>query len=280
MKAIHGDKHKNDKLDAQKIAHLLRAGLIPYAHACSADMRHVRDLLRQRQHLVQWHSQLLTRTKMTFYQIGLIDTEPLSLRNRTQRQALVDMVPDPFTRLVCSSNTALMKSLHEHIRDIERVILQHARDTHGEDLALLLSVPGIGPIIGLTILYELDNFSRFSRRQQFSSYCRLAKPVHTSDNKPVGLGNRKCGSPYLKWAFMEIISNAVANSDAIKTVHNHLKARYEPLKARAILATHFCMIVYYMLKKKKPFDEQRFKRSFPEAFSTVLDTGHLQPSAA
>lgn len=280
MKSIHVDKHKNDKLDARKIAGLLRVGLLPYAHACSAEMRPVRDLLRQRQRLVHIRSSLLTSTKMNFYQFGDIDITLAALKNKKQRAKTIATVPNPHTRMLCSSNMDLVTSLDGHIQCIERELLRHTHEHYRDDLALLRSVPGIGPIIGLTILYEIDSRSRFHRRQDFSSYCRLVNPDRSSDNKTVGHGNRKCGSPYLKWAFMEIISNAPADSQTVKSVHDYLITCYEPLKARAVLANHFCTVVYYMLKHKTCFDEIRFARSFPEAFSQAPEAGHLQRCAA
>ena len=45
MKAIHGGKTKNDKIDSQKIAGLLRGGMLPLAYAYPQAMRSTRDLL-------------------------------------------------------------------------------------------------------------------------------------------------------------------------------------------------------------------------------------------
>ena len=58
MKASHGGKAKNDKIEAQKIAVLLRGGLIPQAYVYPAEMRATRDLLRRRCHLVQKRAEL------------------------------------------------------------------------------------------------------------------------------------------------------------------------------------------------------------------------------
>src|SRR5205823_7603829 len=59
MKAIHGGKAKNDKIDAQKIAVLLRGGMIPQAYVYPQDMRSTRDLLPRRMHLMHHRFQLL-----------------------------------------------------------------------------------------------------------------------------------------------------------------------------------------------------------------------------
>ena len=60
MKAIHGGKAKNDKIDSQKIAALLRGGLLPRAYVYPAAMRSTRDLLRRRLHLVRKRGQRST----------------------------------------------------------------------------------------------------------------------------------------------------------------------------------------------------------------------------
>ena len=65
MKAIHGGKAKNDKIDAQKIAVLLRGGMIPQAYVYPQDMRSTRDLLRRRMHLMHHRSQLLAHIQNT-----------------------------------------------------------------------------------------------------------------------------------------------------------------------------------------------------------------------
>ena len=52
MKAMHGGKAKNDKLDSHKIALLLRGGMLPQAYAYPASERATRDLSRQRAHLI------------------------------------------------------------------------------------------------------------------------------------------------------------------------------------------------------------------------------------
>ena len=48
MKAIHGGKAKNDRIDSHKIAVLLRGGMLPQAYVYPAAMRSTRDLIRRR----------------------------------------------------------------------------------------------------------------------------------------------------------------------------------------------------------------------------------------
>ena len=66
---------------------------------------------------------------------------------------------------------------------------------------LLKTIPGIGTILGLTLLYEIHDINRFSRVQDFCSYCRLIGGTHESAGKPAGSGGHKIGNVHLKWAF-------------------------------------------------------------------------------
>ena len=65
----------------------------------------------------------------------------------------------------------------------------------------LRTVPGIGPILGLVMLYEIDDIRRFPEVGNFLSYCRLVRCVHESAGKVKGVGGRKIGNAHLKWAF-------------------------------------------------------------------------------
>src|SRR5262245_38357168 len=71
MKAIHGGKAKNDKIDSHKIAALLRGGMLPQAYAYPAPMRATRDLLRRRTHLMRKRAELLSHVQNTNSQYNL-----------------------------------------------------------------------------------------------------------------------------------------------------------------------------------------------------------------
>ncbi len=58
MKAIHGGKAKNDKIDSYKIANLIRGGNFPLAYVYPKAMRATRDLLRRRMKIVRYGADL------------------------------------------------------------------------------------------------------------------------------------------------------------------------------------------------------------------------------
>jgi len=68
MRAIHGAKAKNDRVDSRKLAGLLRGGLLPQAYVYPGEMRATRDLMRRRLHFVHHRSDLLAHIQMTYHQ--------------------------------------------------------------------------------------------------------------------------------------------------------------------------------------------------------------------
>lgn len=279
MKAIYCDKRKNDRLDAEKIANLLRAGLLPLAHACAASTRSVRDLLRRRNSLVYMRSELLGYTRKSFYQQGDILTTPAEIKNKRTRMATVARFTDEDVRFGAEIEMEIVTELDTKIRRLENHILEKANIHYQQDIAMLQKMPGVGPILSMTVLYETDCIDRFDSRQDYSSYCRLVRPGHTSNGKVVAIGNRKCGNAHLKWAYMEMVGTCASASDSIGQIYTTLKTKYHPLKARAIMANHFCTVIYYMLKRKQHFDINRYCKSFLEVDSLAPKAGELQHAA-
>src|SRR5713101_4723697 len=94
MQAIHGGKAKNDKLDAQKIAVLLRGGLLPQAYVYPAEMRATRDLLRRRMHLAHTRGALLAHVQNTNspYNLPAIGT---NIADKANRDGVAERFADP-----------------------------------------------------------------------------------------------------------------------------------------------------------------------------------------
>ena len=71
MKAIHGGKAKNDKIDSKKIAALTRGGMLPTSYVYPREMRSARDLMRRRTHFVRMRAELVTHIQICRIQYNL-----------------------------------------------------------------------------------------------------------------------------------------------------------------------------------------------------------------
>ena len=202
MKAIHGGKAKNDKIDSQKIAVLLRGGMLPQAYVYPAEMRATRDLLRRRLHLTHKRAELLAHIQNTNSQYNLPEIGK-KIAYKANRGGVAERFPDPAVHKSVEVDLALIDFYDQLLRDVELTIVQTAKQHDAQALYRLQSVPGIGKILRLGLLYEMHDITRFPRVQDFVSYCRLVTCAKESAGKRYGTSGTKSGHAYLKWAFSE-----------------------------------------------------------------------------
>ncbi|HZY88644.1 MAG TPA: IS110 family transposase, partial [Gemmataceae bacterium] len=190
MKAVHGQKTKCDRHDAQAIARLLKGGNFPPAYAYPRERRGLRDLLRARLRLVRQRAELYGHVHTARRQANL---PPVSsaVKYKSKRAAITADVADPFVRRRVEAHLGLLEPLDTTVRRLEAEIEEAAEEHYPTELAVLQTAPGVGAVLSLTILLEIDTVGRFESRQQFCSYARLCGAAQTSDNKRCGTGNRK-----------------------------------------------------------------------------------------
>ena len=174
----------------------------PLAYAYPKERSGLRDLLRARLRLVRQRAELYGHVHTARRQANL---PPVSndVKYKSKRMGIVDDIADPFVRRRVETQLALLDPLDATIRRLEADIEDAAQEHYSTELAVLQSTPGVGPVLSLTILLEIDAIERFDTRQQFCSYARLCGAVQESAGKRSGVGNRKAGNAWLKWAFSE-----------------------------------------------------------------------------
>jgi len=257
MRAIHGAKAKNDKIDSHKTASLLRGGLLPQAYAYPSKMRPTRDLLRRRTHFVRKRGQLTAHIQNTFHQYNL-PRPPGLLVYKHQRAPVPAAFTDPIVRKAVEADLALCETYDHLIRDLENTVLRQARIQDPNALLCLNTIPGIGKILSLTFLYEIHDIDRFDSVQRFASYARLIKCETSSAGKRTGSSGAKIGNAHLKWAFSEAAVTVLSHFPESKKLHTRLKRKHGNGKALSILAHKIGRTVYFMLKRNQAFDPDRF----------------------
>lgn len=257
MKAIHGSKTKNDKIDSRKIAALLRGGMIPMAYVYPQEMRATRDLLRRRMHFMRKRSELLAHIQNTRNQYNLPSFEK-TISRKNNRGKVVDHFDDPAVQKSMELNLSLIDHYDSILRKTENYILNHVKAHNANEFYLLRTIPGVGEILALVILYEIHNINRFEKVQNFTSYARLIRPQKESAGKVKGAGNGKMGNAFLKWAFSEATLLLIREKQEIKDLHNKIKNKHGKARALAIISHKLGRAVYYMLKKQKVFSMDKF----------------------
>ncbi len=257
MRAIHGGKAKNDRVDALKTASLLRGGLLPMAYVYPAHMRPTRDLLRRRLHFVRKRGELFAHIQNTFHQYNL-PRPPGALINPGQRASVPEAFHDPILRKSIEADVTVCDTYDGLIRNLEKTILRQAKVHDPRTLSCLSTIPGIGKILALTLLYEIHDIGRFPSVQHFASYARLVKCEKTSAGKRTGRSNGKIGNVHLKWAFSEAALTVLVHFPQSKKVHARLKRKFGQGKALSIFAHKIGRTVYFMLSRNQAFDPDRF----------------------
>jgi transposase len=125
-------------------------------------------------------------------------------------------------------------------------------------LHLLRSIPGLGKILSLVMLYEGQDIQRFPRPQQFVSYARLIRPVKGSGGKRTGTAHGKIGNAYLKWAFSEAAVLFLRETREAQPYIRRLDRKYGQDKAKGILAHRLGRTVHYLLTHTQLFDMKKF----------------------
>jgi transposase len=256
MKAIHGGKKKDDKLDSEKIARLIRGGTFPLSYVYPRQMRATRDLVRRRMFLVRRRSELLAHVQLINQQCNCDPFEKV-LKYAGNRDIL-DRFTDDSVRLSVQADLQIVGHYDKLLNQIESDLLCLAKQHDARSCALLRTIPGIGKILSLVLLYEIHTIDRFPSVGDFLSYARLVTPKQTSDGKVTGQSGAKIGNVHLKWAFSESVLWMLRNSEQAKAFLKRKEKKYGKSRAMTMLARKIARAVYYMLKQKEPFNAVKF----------------------
>ena len=279
MRLIHGAKAKNDRIDANKIARLLKGGNFPLSYVYPKGMRETRDLLRRRMYLVHKRAELITHLEILNAQNNLppFGKKLAYAANRAELK-IPERFGDPSVRMSVTLDLDLIDKLDELIAKVELHLTRTVKVDDLQTYHRLRTIPGVGPILALVLLYEMHRVERFEHVGQFLSYARLAPCDHESAGKKLGSGGKKIGNAHLRWAFAEAACLFLRGSERAKQWKQKQEKKHGSAKALAIVAARLARAVYHMLRKEEAFDEERFWSG--QAQSTSGSTNASKPAAA
>jgi transposase len=259
MRLIHGAKAKSDKIDANKIARLLRGGNFPLSYVYPQGMRETRDLLRRRTWLVRQRAGLMTHLQILNAQYNLPPfPKKLSFAHNRVEMDIPARFADASVRRSAAVDLAVIDCLDEQIAVLELFLTRTAKVDDVQTFHRLQTIPGVGKVLALILLYEIHDIRRFSSAGQFLSYARLVRCAHESAGKVLGSGGHKIGNAHLRWAFGEAACLFLRGSERGKRWKDRQVKKRGEGKALAILAARLARAVYHLWRKGEAFDEERF----------------------
>jgi transposase len=165
----------------------------------------------------------------------------------------------PANQLSAQVQLEHIQALARSISRIEKAVLGCARELPLYDK--LLTIPGVGKILGMTITMEVGEIARFKTDGDFASYCRTVDSRRLSNGKQKGENNQKCGNKYLSWAFVEAANFAKRYDPHCRRWYDRKAAKTSTVLATKALACKLAKAAWHLMAKQCPYDERRM---FPE----------------
>lgn len=246
-----GLKFKDDKQDAFWLAHLLRLGILPEGYIYPKAQRPIRDMLRRRVMFVrQRTSQILSVQSMIARERGL-DFSGSSITNFSQ-EFVTDVLKDPDKISIVWRQIQTIQFLSKQIKEIESDV--ESRVKLDPAYEMLLTIPGIGKILAMTIMTEIGDIRRFSKVGQYSSYCRCVSARSISNGKRKKDNNRKNGNRYLAWAYVEAANFNKRYCERAREFVNKKTAEKNYSLAIKALSNKLSKASYFIIRNQKEYD--------------------------
>jgi hypothetical protein len=253
MTAIHGGKATHEKIDAPKIAVVLRGGRLPQASVYPADMRATRDLLRRRIHLMRQRAELRGHSQQTHRQDNLPDMGTKSA-DKANRDGVAERFAEPAVHKSSAVDRALIGHDAELLRDIERSILQAAQPHDANTRDRLRTGPGMGESLSLVRRDDIHDIQRLPRGHDVVSSGRLVTCAQESAGTRDGTAGTKIGHADLTWAVAEAAVVCLRHHPPGQTWLVRLEKQHGQGKALTGLAHQLARAVYHRFTRERAFD--------------------------
>ena len=252
MKQYEGIKHTDDQHDAFFLAQMLILGILPQGYIYPKKDRPVRDLARKRLFLVRHKTSHILSLQSLITRCCAQRVSANEIRKFTVTD-LQQLLAEEHIVLSAQANLDTIVFLKQQIQRLEKAIIKKVKLNKG--FQQLLTVPGIGNILAMTIMLEVGDICRFPEVGNFASYCRCVSSQRLSDGKSKGHGNRKNGNRYLSWAFTEAAHLSRRYNERFRSYYNRKLAQANTSLATKALSNKLARICYYIMRDQVPFRE-------------------------
>jgi transposase len=257
IKQYEGLKHTDDKWDSFWLAHMLRLNILPEGYIYPKEQRPVRDLLRRRLLFVRHRTaHILSLQSMITRHLGTcMSCRAIKGLGGEDAEELFDCA---HLVLAAKNNISTIGFFREKIKRIEREVKSVVKLR--EEFKWLLSVPGIGDILALTIMLEVGHIQRFAKVGEYSSYCRCVKSERLSDGKKKDENNKRNGNRYLAWAYVEAANFAIRYCADAQRFYQRKMSKTNRIVAIKALSNKLARASYYIMRDQVPYDGSKLFR--------------------
>jgi len=252
MKQYEGIKHTDDQHDAFFLAQMLILGILPQGYIYPKEDRPVRDLARKRLFLVRHKTSHILSLQSLITRCCGQRISANEIRKFTVED-LQRLLEQEYIVLSARANLDTIVFLKQQILHLEKAIKNKVK--LNKQFQQLLTVPGIGLILAMTIMLEVGDIGRFPQVGNFASYSRCVSSQRLSDGKKKGQGNRKNGNRYLSWAFTEAAHLSRRYNEHFRSYYNRKVAQANTSLATKALSNKLARICYYIMRDQVPFQK-------------------------
>lgn len=261
-KLMMGQINKTDKLDAKGLALLLRNGTLPLVWIPPGELRDQRELPRMRMALVRVRTMLKNRIHATLAKYAIEIREVSDIFGVSGRALLKKRLGElPLhTRRSVETQLKLLDQVEEHIKLCEKQIEDIIEKT--PEMRLLMTIPGVGPILATVIAMEVGEIDRFPSAQNLASYAGTVPRIKESGGR-IRFGKvRPDVNRYLKWALIEAANVVCLNQVRwperhVVQLYRRIRQRRGHAKAVVAVARHLAEATYWMLHRNEVYKEPK-----------------------
>jgi len=254
IKQYEGLKYTDDQWDSFWLAHMLRLNILPEGYIYPKDERPLRDLLRRRLLFVkQRTSHILSLESMMSRNLGLrMSSNKIKQLKEEDAESIFD---DPHLVMAAANNIAAIRFLDKRIKALEKEVKSQIKLR--DEFKCLLTISGIGDILGFTIMLEVGDIRRFPKVGNYCSYCRCVKSERLSNEKKKGVGNKKNGNKYLAWAYVEAAQFARRYCEHAQKFYQRKMSKTNAVVATKALSNKVARASYYVMRDQVPYDPEK-----------------------
>jgi transposase len=247
-KAIAAARLKNDRVDAERLALLLRGDLLPTVWIPPAALREARELVRHRIQLVWVRGVVRNRLLAMLARRNLQPTSGKSWLTQRGQRELRQLPLTEAPGRIRDDCAALLPTLDTQIRRLDAELV--ARWGGDSRVQRLMTIPGIGPFIAIVLVLELGDIRRFAHAKQVASYVGLTPRVRSSGGRVRAGHISKEGNRLLRWVLVLAATQAIRRPGPLRAWFHAVKKRRGKKVARVALARRLAEIVFHVWKEE------------------------------